>query len=69
MAIKGNKGEWSEFYAFIKILTDGVMYAADKDLNIIKDKFFTILKIIREEKEGEIFYDISKNNGEIIRVC
>ncbi|MFA5830361.1 MAG: HpaII family restriction endonuclease [Candidatus Paceibacterota bacterium] len=65
MAIKGNKGEWSEFYAFIKILTDGEMFAADKDLNILKEKFFTVLKIIRQEKTGKIFYDISKNNGEI----
>ena len=65
MAIKGNKGEWSEFYAFIKILTDGEMFAADKDLNVLKEKFFTILKIIREEKGGKIFYDIAKNNGEI----
>lgn len=65
MPIKGNKGEWSEFYAFIKILTDGEMFAADKDLNILKEKFFTVLKIIRKEKTGKIFYDISKNKGEI----
>ena len=29
---KGNKGEWSEFYAFIKILTDKKVFAADENL-------------------------------------
>jgi hypothetical protein len=66
MAIKGNKGEWSEFYAFIKILTDGEMFAADKDLNILKDKFFTVLQIIRRENEGKKYYDISGGDGKII---
>ena len=66
MAIKGNKGEWSEFYAFIKILTDGKMFAADKDLNILKDKFFTVLQIIRNEKQGKKVYDISKSPDNII---
>lgn len=66
MAKKGNKGEWSEFYAFIKILTDGEIFAADKDLNVLKDKFFTVLKIIRKEKEGKKIYDISGDNGKII---
>ena len=66
MAISGNKGERSEFYAFIKILTDGEMFAADKDLNMLKDKFFTVLKIIRQEKEGKRFYDISEKNNIVI---
>lgn len=67
MATKGkNKGEWSEFYAFIKILTDGELFAADENLEIIKDKFFTVLKIIREEKEGIKAYDISGKNGKVI---
>lgn len=66
MSIKGNKGEWSEFYAFIKILTDGEMFAADKNLDILKDKFFTVLKIIREEKKNKKFYDISNNDGKVV---
>lgn len=64
--VKGNKGEWSEFYAFLKILTDGKMFTADKDLQILKDNFYIVLKIIREES-GEIkSYDISKNDGKIL---
>ncbi len=60
---KGNKGEWSEFYAFIKILTDGKVFSADKNLKILEDNFYLVLKIIREEANGMKSYDISKNNG------
>lgn len=66
MTIKGNKGEWSEFYAFLKILTDGKMFSADKDLKILKDSFYIVLKIIREETKGAKHYDISKNDGKVI---
>ena len=60
MPIKGNKGEWSEFYAFIKILTDAKIFTANKDLEILKNNFHLVLKIIREESAGIKFYDISK---------
>lgn len=29
MSLAGNKGEWSEIYIFLKLLTDGELYAAD----------------------------------------
>lgn len=64
--IKGNKGEWSEFYAFLKILTDGKMFTADKDLKILKDNFYIVLKIIREESDGRKSYDISNGDGNVI---
>lgn len=64
--IKGNKGEWSEFYAFLKTLTDGKMFTADKDLEILKDNFYIVLKIIREETTGKKSYDISKNDGMVM---
>ena len=28
--MSGNKGEWSELYAFLKLLADGRVYAADE---------------------------------------
>lgn len=63
MPIKGNKGEWSEFYAFTKILTDKAIFAADENLEQLQDKFFTVLKIIREEaKIGRKVYDITDKN-------
>lgn len=33
--MKANKGEWSELYAFLKILEDKKLFAADKNLEII----------------------------------
>ena len=35
--ITQNKGEWSELYVFLKLLGDGVLYAADANLNKIED--------------------------------
>lgn len=52
MSIKGNKGEWSEIYTFLKLLSDGKLVTADEDLNPIDEQFFPILKIIREEVDG-----------------
>lgn len=46
--LKGNKGEWSEIYIFLKLLDDGKLYIADKDLNAIKNVFLNIIKILRE---------------------
>lgn len=52
----GNRGEWSEIYAFIKLLVDGKIYAADESLERMGDtNYFPIIKIRREEDKGEIF--------------
>ena len=34
--MKLNKGEWSEVYVFLKLLAEGKLYAADKDLKKIE---------------------------------
>ncbi len=47
--MKANKGEWSEFYAFLKILSDKQIPAADKNLEVIKDKFFVFQKVFRPD--------------------
>lgn len=52
MFITGNKGEWSEVYAFLRLLGDGKLFAADEQLNRIPGMFFPILKILREEVAG-----------------
>lgn len=65
--MKANKGEWSEFYAFLKILEDRKLFAADKNLDIIADKFFVFHKVIRDDKDTDTkIYDISGENKEII---
>ena len=71
MTIKGNKGEWSEFYTFVKLLADGKIYAADKDLNKNESIFYLILKIIRGEQEDLDYVrgktiSIQKGDGTII---
>ena len=53
MALSYNKGEWSELYAFIKLLKEGKVYAADANAARIDDVYLPIIKMIREEKEGE----------------
>lgn len=45
----GNKGEWSEVYAFAKLLADGQIFAADEDLNPLPSELFKIESILREE--------------------
>ena len=47
--MKGNKGEWSEVYVFLKLLAEGKLYAADANLNRLSDIFYPIIKILREE--------------------
>lgn len=47
-----NKGEWSEIYILFKLISDGRIYAADKDMNKLKNVFLDIISVIREEKAG-----------------
>jgi len=50
VGLTGNKGEWSELYAFVKLLSTGKLYAADEELNILTDTYFPVLKILRSEE-------------------
>jgi type II restriction enzyme len=64
--IKGNKGEWSEFYAFLKILTDRKLFAADENLEIIRDRFYLVLCVIKNEiGSSKKVYDISEEENTI----
>jgi len=66
MAITGNKGEWSETYAFLRLLADGKLFAADEQLNRIGNMFFPIIKIIREETRGTPYeYHPDPEAGEV----
>lgn len=55
MTLSGNKGEWSEIYIFLKLLHDGKVYAADKDMNRLTTVYLNILKILREETPGFLY--------------
>lgn len=59
----GNKGEWSEIYAFMKLLSQGRVYAANEKLEKINSVFYPILKITREEQKGHVIdYVINDDN-------
>ena len=50
----GNKGEWSELYAFLRLLSQGRVYAANEKVEKIDDVYYPILKIMREEVKGKV---------------
>ena len=66
MVIRQNKGEWSELYAFIRLLKEGKIYAADESVNKIDNIFFPILRMLRKENEDQCFDYVT---GPIIRIC
>lgn len=72
--LKGNKGEWSEIYTFLKLLGDGKLYGADANLDKKDDIFYDILKIIRNEQIGVLHFifdgssktvSVQNDNGEV----
>lgn len=50
--LAGNKGEWSEIYTLLKVLSDGKLYSGDGDLNKITDLFFPVISVLRKESNG-----------------
>lgn len=68
--ITGNKGEWSELYVLIYLLAHGKLNAADEKLNKLRDIFFPVLKIFREDVKGKkIEYRLpDSDNNRVITV-
>ncbi|HOG05377.1 MAG TPA: HpaII family restriction endonuclease [Paludibacter sp.] len=72
--LTGNKGEWSEIYALLKIIADKQLFAGDSNLNKIENLIYPIIKVLRDESNGtfEFSYDndlvVIKNPGEEIRI-
>lgn len=64
--MSGNKGEWSELYAFLRLLSEGRVYAANEKVEKIDNVFYPILKIMREEQRGQVIdYVIDDQNIKI----
>jgi type II restriction enzyme len=61
--IKGNKGEWSEFYTLVKLIVDKKLIGANEDLQKIESIIFPVLKIIREDTGGKSEYELKDNNN------
>ncbi len=55
--ITGNKGEWSEVYTFLKLLSDGKVHAGDKDLNKLEDVYYIILKVLKKISDEKLIFD------------
>ena len=51
--MSGNKGEWSELYTFLKLLSQGRVHAANEKVQKIDDVYYPIVSIDREECKGE----------------
>ena len=63
--LTGNKGEWSEIYVFLRLLSIGKLYAADENLQKKYDVFFDIINIIRKEDVGLLEFNINKSKKTI----
>jgi len=57
-----NRGDWSEFYAFLKVLSDRKLIAADYKLNPIPEKSYGVNKILRNDKHANRTYDITSDS-------
>lgn len=65
--IKGNKGEWAELYAFLKILSDGKLPSADESLSIERDRFFEFLKLYWDDSlNGPLVYKLGGDDITIL---
>lgn len=53
-----NKGEWSEVYAFFKLLADGRLYSGDGHMNRYDDRYYPILEIFRSDAPDRNSYVI-----------
>lgn len=53
-----NKGEWSEVYAFFKLLADGRLYCGDGHLNRYDEKYYPILEIFRNDSPDRNAYEV-----------
>lgn len=67
MRITGNRGEWSELYALIRLMYTGRLYAADENVKRLDDVYFPILRILRNHATPEqIDYIIHDNDVDVV---
>lgn len=59
--ITGNKGEWSEVYTLLKIISQKHLQAGDEDLNKIEEIIFPIIKVLRTESNGSFEFSYQDN--------
>lgn len=62
MSLVGNKGEWSEIYVLLKLLSEGHLKAGDDRLNPIEGVIYPIITILREHTEGMVHYNFDNTS-------
>lgn len=67
MKLTGNKGDWSELYALIRLLADGKIYAADENLLKNEKCHLPILKIFRADEQSQRI-EYRRNNKNTIEL-
>ena len=65
MAFDATKKEWSELYAFFRLLAEGNVYAGTPDVKRDENCCLPIAKVQREEHDGTRNYIIGKNEVRI----
>lgn len=59
--LTGNKGEWSEIYTLLKIISDRQLFAGNSNLEKIESLFFPIIMILRNESNGTYEYSYDRD--------
>jgi len=63
-----NIGEWSEFYAFLKLLADGEVYGADARLEKVQEWKYPVRSILRENTSNVALRYVVCHEQKIITV-
>ncbi|MEY5040673.1 MAG: hypothetical protein RLZZ414_201 [Bacteroidota bacterium] len=72
--LTGNKGEWSEIYALFKLLGDKKLHPGDNEIKKLENVVYPILKILRNEVNGNYEYSfeddivVISGNEEMFRI-
>ncbi len=66
--LTANKGEWSEIYTLLKVISEKQIFAGDSNLNKIENLIFPVIKILRDETHGTFEFSymdslVLVNNG------
>ena len=56
MALKANKGEWSELYVLVTLLAEGILFQSDMELNKDYNNIYEIIKAYKSEVNYTLVY-------------
>jgi len=65
--IKGNKGEWSELYVLVSLLSEGVLYQSDQSLNKDTNNVYEVIKGFKDESEYTLEFNRNDKVDVIVR--